>query len=74
MVDVDDMQGQVSETPFVPNVRAATSQDAAFLQEMLTIAADWRPGAPVRPVAEVIREPALAHYVIGGPDMETSVS
>lgn len=25
------MQGQVSETPIVPNVRAATSQDAAYL-------------------------------------------
>jgi GNAT superfamily N-acetyltransferase len=67
MADVDHMHGQVSETPFVPNVRAATSQDATFLQEMLTIAANWRPGSPVRPVAEVIREPVLAHYVIGWP-------
>lgn len=49
------------------DVRPATSDDAAFLREMLAIAADWRPGSQVRPVAEVMRDPALAHYVLGWP-------
>jgi GNAT superfamily N-acetyltransferase len=57
----------VSGTPSIVGVRAATPEDAAFLREMLAIAADWRPDSPTRPVAEVMREPALAHYVVGWP-------
>ena len=57
----------MSGTPSTAGVRAATPEDAAFLREMLAIAADWRPGSPARPVPEVMREPALAHYVAGWP-------
>ena len=49
------------------NVRRATPADVTFLQEMLAIAADWRPESSVRSVAEVMRDPALAHYVAGWP-------
>ena len=31
------------------------------------MAADWRPDAAVRSVAEIMAEPALAHYVAGWP-------
>lgn len=51
----------------MPIIRHATPADGAFLQEMLAIAADWRPGAHVRSVAELMGEPALAHYVAGWP-------
>ena len=49
------------------NVRRATPVDVTFLQEMLAIAADWRPESIVRSVAEVMRDPALARYVAGWP-------
>ncbi len=48
-------------------LRPATADDARFLEAMLAEAADWRPGTPVRPVAEVMADPALAHYVAGWP-------
>jgi ribosomal protein S18 acetylase RimI-like enzyme len=48
-------------------VRRAIPEDAPFLQQVLAIAADWRPGAGVRAVAEVMADPALAHYVAGWP-------
>jgi ribosomal protein S18 acetylase RimI-like enzyme len=48
-------------------VRRATAEDATFLQQVVAIAADWRPDAQVRPVAEVMADPALAHYVAGWP-------
>lgn len=48
-------------------VRRATAEDAPFLRQVLAIAADWRPGAQVRAVAEVMAEPSLAHYVAGWP-------
>jgi ribosomal protein S18 acetylase RimI-like enzyme len=32
---------------------------------MLAVAADWRPDAALRPVAEIMRDPALARYVSG---------
>jgi len=51
----------------VPTIRHATPADDSFLTEMLTVAADWRPGAVVRSVAEIMAEPALAHYVAGWP-------
>lgn len=51
----------------VPRLRRATTEDTGFLQEMLTVAADWRPGARVRSVAEIMAEPALAHYVVDWP-------
>ena len=48
-------------------IRRATAGDGAFLKAMLAIAADWRPDARVRPVAEIMAEPALAHYAAGWP-------
>jgi GNAT superfamily N-acetyltransferase len=51
----------------VLNVRMATGDDAAFLEQMLAIAADWRPGSAPRPAAEVMADPDLARYVIGWP-------
>ena len=41
----------------------ATADDAAFLAEMLAIAADWRPGTTPRTVSDVIGDPDLAHYI-----------
>jgi GNAT superfamily N-acetyltransferase len=41
---------------------------------MLALAVDWRPGTPVRPVADVLAEPSLAHYVTGwGSDRDAGV-
>lgn len=57
----------MNDTSSVPTIRYATAEDDAFLKEMLTVAADWRPGASVRSVAEIMAEPALAHYVAGWP-------
>jgi ribosomal protein S18 acetylase RimI-like enzyme len=48
-------------------VRRATAEDSPFLRQVLAIAADWRPDAQVRAVAEVMADPALAHYVAGWP-------
>lgn len=59
--------GRVSETRPMSSLRRATSDDALFLQEMLAAAADWRPGARARPVAEIMGEPDLAHYIAGWP-------
>lgn len=47
-------------------IRFAAADDAAFLQQMLALAADWRSEAP-RSVAELMGEPTLAHYIIGWP-------
>ncbi len=57
----------LSQTRRVTSSRRATSDDAPFLQEMLAAAADWRPGAQVRPLAEIMGEPDLAHYIAGWP-------
>jgi GNAT superfamily N-acetyltransferase len=41
---------------------------------MLALAVDWRPGTPVRRVADVLGEPSLAHYVTGwGSDRDAGV-
>lgn len=48
-------------------IRDATSADGPFLEEMLAVAADWRPDTAVRSTSEVLAEPALAHYVEGWP-------
>lgn len=48
-------------------IRPAVADDAGFLTHMLTLAADWRPGAAVRTEAETLADPALAHYVTGWP-------
>lgn len=44
-------------------IRRATERDGAFLQEMLAVAADWRPGAGIRSSGQIMAEPVLAHYV-----------
>ncbi|MEO7572641.1 MAG: GNAT family N-acetyltransferase [Acidimicrobiales bacterium] len=49
------------------SIRRATPEDAPFLQEMLAVAADWRPGTPLRPVAEILEHPHLARYVAAWP-------
>ena len=46
-------------------IRPATPDDHDVLWTMLAVAADWRPGAVVRPVDEIGAEPTLAHYVDG---------
>ncbi len=46
-------------------IRPAVSNDRAFVQHMLVLAADWRPGVRLRTVDEVLAEPALARYVDG---------
>lgn len=48
-------------------VRRAAAEDAAFIREMLLVAADWRFERPRRTVAEVMSDPMLAHYVEGWP-------
>ena len=57
----------IDDTSSVPTLRRATAEDDGFLKEMLAVAADWRPGASVRSVAEIMAEPALAHYVADWP-------
>lgn len=49
----------------MPRIRPATEGDLPFLQQMLAVAADWRPGAVVRPPEAVLTDLALAHYVVG---------
>lgn len=44
-------------------IRPAGPGDRPVLTEALAMAADWRPGARVRSVDEVLAEPSLAHYV-----------
>ncbi|MEP4652356.1 MAG: hypothetical protein ABJ314_19430, partial [Ilumatobacter sp.] len=48
-------------------LRSATVDDSAFLREMLAVAADWRPEAAARSGDEIVRDPAVAHYVVGWP-------
>jgi ribosomal protein S18 acetylase RimI-like enzyme len=51
----------------VMNIRTASADDRGFLEQMLAVAADWRPGSPVRPVDQLLSDPHLAHYVDGWP-------
>ncbi len=46
-----------------PTLRPAVAADRRVLVEALALAADWRPRATVRSVAEVLADPAFAHYV-----------
>lgn len=48
-------------------VRDAVATDAPFIAEMLVAAAFWRPDGPAGTLADVLAEPALAHYVAGWP-------
>ena len=43
------------------------AEDEAFLQQMLAVAADWRPDIGARSLGEIMSEPALAHYIAGWP-------
>ncbi len=47
-------------------IRQAKAEDSDFLTEMLAVAVDWRADSP-RSATEVMRDPALAHYVAGWP-------
>jgi ribosomal protein S18 acetylase RimI-like enzyme len=51
----------------VVTVRSASAADSDFLQRMLVVAAGWRPDVALRPVEDVLADPALAHYVVGWP-------
>lgn len=57
----------VPSTRFTPRIRLARPGDAAFIAEMLAVAADWRPGTTIRDAREVLAEPSLAHYAVGWP-------
>lgn len=48
-------------------IRPARPDDAAFFQEMLRAAADWRPGTPPRTVSHAMADPLVARYVDGWP-------
>ena len=48
-------------------VRPAVAADAQFLAEMLAVAAQWRPDTAPGPIAEVLADPAIGHYVLGWP-------
>jgi GNAT superfamily N-acetyltransferase len=61
----DQFAQDVSETVVVFVLRRPTPADTAFLRDMLAVAADWRPDAPQRSVAKIMRDPALAHYLTG---------
>jgi ribosomal protein S18 acetylase RimI-like enzyme len=51
----------------VVTTRPASAADGDFLRRMLVVAADWRPDATLRPVEQMLDDPALAHYVVGWP-------
>jgi ribosomal protein S18 acetylase RimI-like enzyme len=66
-----DFPGRTAESTWPPvwdvQIRLATSEDEAFLRELLAVAADWR-GTP-GPL-----DPSLAHYVEGfGQDGDVGV-
>ena len=44
-------------------MRRAGPEDDDVLRRVLALAADWRPGAAVRSVEEVLAAPELAHYL-----------
>lgn len=48
-------------------VRPAAPRDAAFLADMLALAADWQPGTPPRAAAAILADPHLARYVADWP-------
>jgi ribosomal protein S18 acetylase RimI-like enzyme len=48
-------------------LRPAQPGDAFFLVEMVAAAATWRPGSRGLSLDELLRDPALAHYVEGWP-------
>ncbi len=51
----------------VIDLRPAVPADAAFLAEMLVVAAFWRPGGPSGGVRDVLARPELAKYIAGWP-------
>ncbi len=51
----------------MPRLRRAEAGDGPFLEEMLVLAACWRPDVPVLTVEQVMGRPELAHYVEGWP-------
>jgi PPOX class probable F420-dependent enzyme len=72
VVAVDRWQGWSARPD--PTIRPAGADDRPVLERMLALAVDWRPGTPVRPVADVLAEPSLAHYVTGwGSDRDAGV-
>lgn len=64
VVDVGRLPAAAT-VPDMVAVRSAGPQDELFLflLRMLAMAADWRPGARLRSVEEVLASPDLAHYV-----------
>jgi ribosomal protein S18 acetylase RimI-like enzyme len=49
------------------HLRPALATDIDVLWRMLGLAADWRPDAPPRAVDRIIKDPALARYLVGWP-------
>jgi len=58
--------------PVLVHVRPASPADASFLGEMLVVAAFWRPEGRTGTVQDVLKQPKLAHYVLGWPALVTS--
>jgi GNAT superfamily N-acetyltransferase len=50
-----------------PRIRPALASDAAFLADMLAVAAYWRDDSTTPEGIEVVADPALARYVLGWP-------
>ncbi|MFM8305059.1 MAG: N-acetyltransferase family protein [Actinomycetota bacterium] len=48
-------------------LRPASPADVGFLEAMLVLAVDWRPGTPSRPVPVALDDPELARYVVDWP-------
>ena len=59
--------GQSEHDLAVPVIRHATADDVSSLHQMLAMAADWRPDAHVRSVAEIAAIPPLARSVARWP-------
>jgi hypothetical protein len=46
------------------HLRGAAAQDRDFIIDMVVLAVNWRPGRDL-PREDVLRTPALAHYISG---------
>jgi ribosomal protein S18 acetylase RimI-like enzyme len=57
----------MTNTPADHLIRSAFADDAAFLADMLNLAAHWRPGSVPPPRAVLLADLHLARYVAGWP-------
>jgi ribosomal protein S18 acetylase RimI-like enzyme len=49
------------------SIRNATLDDYEFLQEVLTLAFNWRPEGPQLSIAGIMSRPEIRHYISGWP-------